>query len=91
MIYTDLFNTAFDNLCETLAEITGLTVVNDPRNMRPNCLLVNPPSFDAFNYNIAKLSFNCTIILPPFRLHHPKTSLHQEIHQMENSLFQKVQ
>ena len=62
MIYTDLFNTAFDDLCETLAEITGLTVVNDPRNMRPSCLLVNPPFFDAFNYNIAKLSFNCTMV-----------------------------
>jgi len=47
--YTDLFNEAIDDLTATLQTITGLQVVNDPRNIVPPCILIDAPSFDAFN------------------------------------------
>ena len=55
--YTDLFNEAIDDLTTTLQTITGLQVVNDPRNIVPPCILIDAPSFDAWNYNIVKLTF----------------------------------
>ena len=55
--YTDLFNEAIDDLTATLQTITGLQVVNDPRNIVPPCILIDAPSFDAWNYNIVKLTF----------------------------------
>lgn len=62
MAYTDLFNEALDDLTATLATITGYPVVNDPRNINPPCVLISAPSFDAFNYNIAKVTFPVTLI-----------------------------
>ena len=55
--YNDLFNEAIDDLTSTLQTITGLQVVNDPRNIVPPCILIDAPSFDAWNYNIVKLTF----------------------------------
>ena len=60
--YTDLFNEAIDDLTATLQTISGLQVVNDPRNIVPPCVLINMPSFTAFNYNIAKLEFMLQVI-----------------------------
>ncbi len=51
--YTDLFNEALDDLTATLQSITGLQVVNDPRNLVPPC---------AWNYNIVKLTFPVRLI-----------------------------
>jgi hypothetical protein len=61
-VYTDLFNEAIDDLTTKLQSISGLQVVNDPRNIVPPCVLINMPSFDAFNYNIAKLEFVLQVI-----------------------------
>jgi hypothetical protein len=55
--YTDLFNEALDDLTATLTAVSGLQVVNDPRNLVPPCVFIDAPSFDAFNYNIVKLMF----------------------------------
>ena len=60
--YTDLFNNALDDLTTTLQAVTGLQVVNDPRNLVPPCVFIDAPSFDAFNYNIVKLMFPVKII-----------------------------
>ena len=60
--YTDLFNEAIDDLTTTLQTITGLQVVNDPRNIVPPCILIDAPSFDAWNYNIVKLTFSIKVM-----------------------------
>ena len=60
--YTDLFNEALDYLTTTLTAVSGLQVVNDPRNLVPPCVFIDAPSFDAFNYNIVKLMFPVKII-----------------------------
>jgi len=62
MAYTDLFNEALDDLSTTLTTIAGLPVVTDPRNILPGCVLIEAPSFEAFNYNIVRMDFPCTII-----------------------------
>ena len=60
--FTDLFNKALDDLTATLVAVSGLQVVNDPRNLVPPCVFIDAPSFDAFNYNIVKLMFPVKII-----------------------------
>ena len=60
--YTDLFNEGLDDLAATLATITGLQVVTDPRNLTNPCCFIGPPSFTAWNYNIVKMSFPVRII-----------------------------
>lgn len=62
MAYTDLFNEAIDDLAATLGTITGLPVVTDPRNILPGCVLLQAPTFEAFNYNIVKMTFPVMII-----------------------------
>jgi hypothetical protein len=62
MAYTDLFNEAIDDLSTTLATISGLKVVTDPRNLQPPCVFLDAPSFEAWNYNIAKVTFSCIIL-----------------------------
>lgn len=60
--FTDLFNTALDNLTTTLGTVTGLQVVNDPRNLVPPCAFIDAPSFEALNYNIVKMIFPVRVI-----------------------------
>lgn len=62
MAYTDLFNEAIDDLGTTLATITGLRVVTDPRNLNSNCCFIDAPSFNAFNDHIVTMSFPVRII-----------------------------
>ena len=54
--FTDLFNEALDDLTATLTAVSGLQVVNDPRNLVPPCVFIDAPSFDAWNYNIVNVS-----------------------------------
>ena len=60
--YTDLLNEGIDDITATLTAVSGLQVVNDPRNLVPPCVFIDAPSFDAFNYNIVKLMFPVKII-----------------------------
>lgn len=62
MAYTDLFNEAIDDLSTSLATITGLRVVTDPRNINPPCVFIDAPSFTAFNANIADMTFPVQVI-----------------------------
>lgn len=62
MAYTDLFNEAIDDLSTDLATITGLRVVTDPRNINPPCVFIDAPSFEAFNGNIADMTFPVRVI-----------------------------
>jgi hypothetical protein len=60
--YTDLFNEALDDLKTKLETITGLQVVTDPRNLVPPCAFIGACSFEAWNYNIVKISWPVQII-----------------------------
>lgn len=60
--YTDLFNQALDNLNTSIGAITGMQVVNDPRNLVPPCAFIDAPSFTGWNYNIVKLAFPVRLI-----------------------------
>ena len=78
-VYTDLFNEALDNLTATLEEITGLTVVNDPRNIQPPCIFINAPSFTtpAMNNTFVKMTFPVQVLtLGPFNLDAQRNLLH---------------
>lgn len=55
--YTDLFNTALNDLASDIATLTSLKVVTDPRNIQPPCVFIDAPSFVAFNYNIVNMTF----------------------------------
>jgi len=62
MAGTGLINEALDDLRTTLATLTGIPAVRDPRNITPGCVLIGAPSFTAWNYNIVELEVPCTII-----------------------------
>lgn len=61
-VFTDLFNTALDDLAAFLGTVTGLQVVTDPRNLVPPCVMLGAPSFIAFNANIVKMTFPLQVI-----------------------------
>ena len=60
--YTDLFNTAINNLATTLNAVTGLVCITDPRNVQAPCVLLDAMSFTAFNANIVDISRPVTVI-----------------------------
>ena len=60
--YTDVFNTAINNLSTFLGTVTGLRVVTDPRNLQPNCVLIQAPSFTAFTNDAVRVTFPVTIV-----------------------------
>lgn len=43
----------------------GIVVVTDPRNARPMSVLIEPPSFTSFTYNVAKLTFTLRVLSSP--------------------------
>ena len=44
-------NEALDDLAAALANITGVPIVRDPRNITPGCVLIGPPAGEPFNNN----------------------------------------
>ena len=60
--FTDLFNECLDDLAAKLTAISGLQVVTDPRNLVPPCAFIDAPTFEAFNYNIVKMTFPVRVI-----------------------------
>ena len=62
----DMLNQGLLDLTTKLEAISDLHIVDDPRNICPNCVLIQAPSFSAFNYNILDVTFPLTVIgLPP--------------------------
>ena len=43
----------------------SLVPVTDPRNARPMTVLINPPTFDAFTYNVGDIRFELLILAAP--------------------------
>jgi hypothetical protein len=62
MAWPDLFNEGLDDLATTLATITGLRVVMNPKDINPPCVFLNAPTIDAFNYNIARMEVPVDVI-----------------------------
>jgi len=62
MAYTDLFNETIDDIVTSLSTITGLRVVTNPNNINPPCVFVDAPSFEAYNANIADMTFPIRVI-----------------------------
>ena len=60
--YTDLFNTALDDLSTFLAEELSLQVVTDPRNIVPPCAMISACSFEAWNSQVVDMSFPVSIV-----------------------------
>jgi hypothetical protein len=52
MAYTDLFNVGIDNLATSLATITDMRVVTDPRNINPPCVFIDAPTFIAYTQTL---------------------------------------
>jgi hypothetical protein len=60
--WPDLFNAGLDTLAATLATISGLRVVMNPKDINPPCVFINAPTIDAFNYNIARMEVPVDVI-----------------------------
>jgi hypothetical protein len=43
----------------------GIATVTDPRNARPMTVMVNPPTFDSFTYNVGDIRFELLILAAP--------------------------
>ena len=55
---------AWDELVETLTD-AGLTVVDDPRNLRPGTVMVDPPNIRGRSQSVVELDFPVTVVAAP--------------------------
>lgn len=60
--FTDPLNEGLDDIAATLATITGLPIVRDPRNIIPNCVLLQAPSLTPFNKHVIDVTYPATVI-----------------------------
>lgn len=58
----DLLNQGYDQFVTALNTATGLTIVNDPRNINPPCILLQAPSFEIRTNVVAEMQFQLTVI-----------------------------
>jgi hypothetical protein len=59
-----MLNDAYDELLETLIGL-GLPATNDPRNLRPPAVIIDPPSITDVNGQICRLQFPVVVVAPP--------------------------
>jgi hypothetical protein len=64
MTATGIFAAAQSTVVSTLTAL-GLKVVTDVRNARPITVLVDPPTFTAFNSNIAEIEIDLKVLAAP--------------------------
>ena len=64
MAATGIFAEARSAIVTELVNL-GLAPVTDPRNARPMSVLVNPPTFDSFTYNVGDIRFELLILAAP--------------------------
>lgn len=62
VVYTDDFNKALKFVFDTLDPIADMAVTDDPRNLKPPCVLIEAPSFDAESANMITLQFPIVIL-----------------------------
>lgn len=61
---TGIFYDATQSLVTTITDL-GFVPVTDVRNARPLTVLIEPPSFDAFTYNVGDLTFRVSVLAAP--------------------------
>lgn len=61
---TGIFAEARSAIVNTLTSL-GLAAITDPRNLRPRSVLVDPPTFTAFTYNVGDIEFTLRIVAAP--------------------------
>jgi hypothetical protein len=59
-----LFTEAYEIVVDALAA-ADLPVIDDPRNLRPPGVIVDPPTFTAISANLVEFDFPVSIIMPP--------------------------
>lgn len=59
-----IFIEARDALSATITAL-GYKVVTDPRNVRPMSVIIGPPTFDSFTYNVGDLTFTISVVAAP--------------------------
>ena len=59
-----IFIEARNSLVATI-EALGFKAVTDPRNLRPLSVLIGPPEFESFTYNVGDLTFTVTVAAAP--------------------------
>lgn len=59
-----IFYDATQALVTTINDL-GFVPVTDPRNARPLTVLIEPPSFDTFTYNVGDLTFRVSVLAAP--------------------------
>lgn len=64
MTASGIFAHAQATVVATLTAL-GIKTVTDPRNARPMTVLVDPPTFTAFNSNIAEIEIDLKVLAAP--------------------------
>lgn len=59
--YTDDFNKALKFVFDTLDAVTDMTVTDDPRNLKPPCVLIDAPLMEGRGANTFLLTFPIVI------------------------------
>ena len=59
-----IFIEAQNSLVTTITNL-GFKPVTDPRNIRPLSVLISPPTFDSFTYNVGDLTFTISVVAAP--------------------------
>lgn len=64
MAASGILATAVNSVTAVLTTL-GVPWTTDPRNIRPKCVLVQVPSFDAFTYNVGDIQLTLNICAAP--------------------------
>jgi hypothetical protein len=59
-----IFIEAQNALVSTITAL-GYTAITDPRNIRPMSVLISPPTFDSFTYNVGDITFTISVVAAP--------------------------
>jgi hypothetical protein len=63
-VYVNILATAV-NACKTELTALGLVPITDPRNARPQSVLIELPTVDSFTYNVGNISLRLRVLAPP--------------------------
>jgi hypothetical protein len=63
-VYVNILATAV-NACKTELTTLGLVPITDPRNARPQSVLIELPTVDSFTYNVGNITLRLRVLAPP--------------------------
>jgi hypothetical protein len=59
-----MLNQALDELVADIEDL-GLTVIYDVRSLRPNTVIVDPPTMEVIKGTLVQFTFAATVLVPP--------------------------